>query len=221
MANSTKRILCDQVMYRLSGGYPSISDIVQFEDIYKALEQLINVTFRTQHFTTTLQQGETIPDNLMLASYSDITVTSTSRGSQSILPAMPISLIRNMGVYDIAPAQSLSTYANKNSFIPLQRGQRQLLQSDDLLNDLLGQICYEVNGINVIYSKDITLMGISKVDMQLVVFDMSLYGETDILPIPSDMEAMLVDTLYKQFEPIQADPSVVTNYPPPNQANQK
>jgi hypothetical protein len=99
-----------------------------------------------------------------------------------------------------------------NPFIPLQFGQGYLLQADKLLNSLFGQISYEVSQKKVTYSKDITLFGITKVDMQLVVLDMSQYSETTDLPIPADMEEKLVSELVAQFAPIVPESGIVNAY---------
>ena len=88
-----------------------------------------------------------------------------------------------------------------------------MLGQEFLANTLLGQICYEIAGRNVTFSQDITLLKMDTVNMDLMVFDMSKYSETDILPLPSDMEQQLLDDLYKMFAPIQAEPATVSNYP--------
>ena len=208
---STKRILAEQVLYRLYGGYNDKTDAVQIPDVVKAIEQKINQKFRTQQLTVNLPSGETIPSNLHLATYTSVTVTSDGSRSKATLPAIPINLPRNMGVYDVYDSSD-------NHYIPLQRGQRNLLRTDDLLNDLLGQIGYEVNGKTVYFTKDLTLLGITSVNMDLVVMDLSIYGDNDTLPLPSDLEDEIVNELVVQFAPSQPESGVVTNFsePPKN-----
>jgi hypothetical protein len=53
---------------------------------------------------------------------------------------------------------------------------------DKLLNDLLGSVYYEVRKNEIIFSKDVTLLGVDTVNMYLVVMDISLYSNTDPLP---------------------------------------
>ncbi len=198
----TKRLISDQTLYRLYGGEPDSSAPVQKEDVFKATEQLINSMFRMEQFSSNLPSGETIPNGVMIATYTDITVSSYGNLSKATLPVIPISLPRNLGIYNISPAASLPAVNGLFSFLPLAKGQRELLRTDTLLNDLLNQVGYEPRNKDVVFTKDITLMGITKVDMELCVFDMSLYSETDVLPIPSSMEAEIVNTLVSQFSPV-------------------
>jgi hypothetical protein len=206
MPNITKRLLSDQLLFKLDGSFPEVSMAVQKQDVWKAIEQWINSKFKLKHFQETLPTGETIPEGASLATYTGIAVTSSGDKSVCTLPVMPISLPRNMGVYDINDG-------NGYSFIPLQKGQINLLGQEFLANTLLGQICYEIAGMNVTFSQDITLLKMDTVNMDLMVFDMSKYSETDILPLPSDMEQQLLDDLYKMFAPIQPEPATVSNYP--------
>lgn len=213
MSGTTKYLISEQVMFRLEPGYPDINAPVQREDIYKATEQKINSKFKLQQFTINLPQGGTIPDNLALATYQDIEVERIyNEWSRATLPVMPISLPRNAGIHEIRPVLSQANNADKmlgSPLIPLQAGQYYLLQADTLLNDLMGQIGYEPEGKYVIIKKDLTTLGVTKVDMKLVVFDISLYGDTDILPVPSDMEEQIVNELVEQFSGKQPESGLV------------
>lgn len=189
---TNKRKISDQVLYIIYGGDYDGSP-VQEQDIVAALEQKINQKFRIRHFET-MKLGETIPDGLCFATYNDIAVTSYQGRSRSALPVIPISLPRNVGVYDIR--------YDDTSFIPLQIGQRNLLKTDTLLNNLLNQVGYEVKGGYVYYTSDLTLIEWDTVDMDLVVSDLSTLSETDDLPIPADYEIELVAELVEMFSPV-------------------
>lgn len=210
---STKRLLSDEILIKLDGGFPDIASKVLKEDVFLAIEQWINAKFKLKHFSETLASGETIPESACLATYDNISLTTVNGKSVATLPVMPISLPRNLGVYDVNDG-------NGYSFIPLQRGQIALLGADFMLNTLLGQVCYDVVGKQVRFSQDIKLLGINEVSMDLAVFDMSLYNENDELPLPKDMEAQLIDDLYKSYVPVQSQPSLVSNYPIPNNIQQ-
>ena len=115
MANSTKYLLAEQVQTRLAGGFRDASQPVQNVDIVKAIEQIINSMFQMQYYNATLPTGETIPDNLMIAFYENIPVTTLGDKSQAELPIIPISLPRNMGVYRV-------TDDKDHDFIPVPLG---------------------------------------------------------------------------------------------------
>ena len=202
---STKRIISDQVLYKLAGGVPDTAFPVQEFDIWKALEQKINSYFKLKHFDTTLPSGETIPENTMIATYEDIAVTANENGtSQSTLPVIPISLPKSVGIFLIYDPNFPDT-----PFIPLQRGQKALVKTDEVLGDLMGLIAYEPKNNVIIYNQDITLFDITTVTMELCVFDMSQYGVSDRLPIPADFEERLIQELVMEFSPIVAESGVV------------
>jgi len=202
---STKKIISEQVLFRLYGGQIDTAAPVQQEDIWKALEQIINNTFRLQQFNATLPSGEIIPESASIATYENIAVVSYYNCSRAILPITPISLPKNIGIFDIKTAYSLGGQVPQINFIPMQRGQNALLKSDLLLNSLLNQVGYEPSNKFITFTKDITLLGITKVDMDLIVFDMALYGIDDVLPIPASFEADIVNQLVQQFNPVQAE----------------
>jgi hypothetical protein len=205
MANSTKYLLAEQVQTRLAGGFRDANQPVQNEDIVKAIEQIINSMFQMQYYNATLPTGETIPDNLMIAFYENIPVTTLGDKSQAELPVIPISLPRNMGVYRV-------TDSKDNDFIPVPLGQGALLRADKLLNDLLGNVWFEIRKNIVIFSKDILLLGVNTVNMYLIVMDISLYSNTDPLPIPASMEEEIVEKAFAKFATVTPETGIVNNY---------
>lgn len=217
----TKKILSDQVLYRLSGGVPDGNSTVDERDVWKAIEQKVNALFKLSQFAVNLPSGETIPDNLMLATYENISVVKANEGqTKSTLPVMPISLPRNAGINEIIPVLTVTSNTRLvgSPFIPMLAGQNYLLQSDTLLNDLMGNVGYTPNGRTIVYTRDLLLMGITKVDMKLVIFDLSQYGINDILPIPADMEDKIITDLYNQFAGVTPEQGIVNNF---TNANQK
>jgi hypothetical protein len=199
MPNISKKVIAEQIKYRIAAGYPDYSDAVLEDDIYVAIGQKLNAKFKLEYFDTTLPSGETIPNGASLATYESIPVVSLSNSrSKAVLPVTPISLPRNMGVFSIEDPNG------EVSFIPLLPTQRILLKQQPLINDLLGQVGYEVKGKVLEFTKDLSLFGINAVTMQLAVMDINLYSETDVLPIPADREEEIVNELYEQFAPIEA-----------------
>lgn len=217
--NYTKKLISDNLLYKLAGGIPTPGFPIHQEDVWVSLDMKINAMFKLTQFNQNLPNGETIPDNLMIATYEDIAVTSISNYSKATLPIMPISLPRGAGINEIRPILSKRgtdrTYGNP--MIPLLAGQNYLLQADSLLNDLMGQFGYELNGKTINFTKDITTYGIDTVSMKLVVFDMSQYGVTDYLPIPTDYIDMIEKELMQEFSPVLAKSGFVSNYTNPTQ----
>lgn len=208
MATPTKFYISEQVLFRLYGGYHDDSAPVQQEDIWAALGQKCNAKFKMEQFTIDMSMGGgTIPNGAMLAYYEDVAVTSLNNGqSKATLPVVPISFPRSMGVFDITDTQ------NRTSFIPIAAGQRILLKSQLLINDLLGQVGYEQRGKVIYFTKDLPSLGQSTVNITLAVLDISEYGITDPLPIPADQLDSVINELIAQFGIVQPEAGIVNRY---------
>lgn len=203
----TKQVIAEQVLYKYYGGFVDTNGPVQLYDVYKALEQKINSLFKIHQFDVTLPSGETMPENAMIATYENVAVTALGERSKATLPITPISFPKNMGIYLV-----YNPLYPDIPFIPLQRGQLALLRVDSLLNDLGGQIGYEPRNKEIIFTKDITLLGITAVTMELCVFDISQYSVTDNLPVPPDYEERIVNELVAQFAGVQPETGLVNNF---------
>lgn len=205
---STKRILGEQILYRYYGGYIDTAGPIHLEDVYKAIEQKVNSLFKLRHFDSTLPSGETIPDNLSIAVYENIPVTSLNNGkSKCTLPATPISLPKNVGIFQVYNPQ-FPDFA----FIPLQKGQQSLLRTDGLLSDMLGQVTYQPSNKELLFSKDLLLEDCPVVTVELCVLDISEYSETQELPIPADFEQIIIDDIVAALMPVLPEVGLVNNY---------
>lgn len=212
----TKKGISDMIMYKIYGGVPDSSGAVDERDIWDAIDHKVNSILKTQQFNMNLPSGGTIPENLLIATYENVSVTKTANErSKCTLPVTPISLPRNMGIHEIRPVISTVDSGDRllgDPFIPLQSGQFFLLKADQLLNDLFGRVGYEINGKTVLFTKDLPFMGVNKVDIKLLTFDISQYSITDDLPIPSDYIAQIEDELMKEFAPVVPESGLVNDY---------
>ena len=191
---ATKYLLAEQVMLRLQGGRPDLANRTDIRDLILAVGQAVNELIKAQYYAGTLPSGETIPDGCVLATYEDVAVTQWKKTSRSQLPAMPVNLPRNMGVFAIS--KNDDPYC---VFIPAQAGQLAMVQSQKMMSDLAGHYAYETYGNYVEYNKNLIADNIDKVMMRLVVKDVLALDDHDVLPIPADFEAMVVDTVFKRF----------------------
>jgi hypothetical protein len=78
---------------------------------------------------------------------------------------------------------------------------------------LLGQIGYEVDGLNVVYTSDIrnAPASITSVCMKLLVTDPTTLGDYDILPIPADMEQDVITQVIQTLSTYQPKDDSVDN----------
>jgi hypothetical protein len=201
---STKWGISEMVRLRLTGGSGKQAAFTDPRELITSIEQVCNSLLKMDYFKTTLQIGETVPEGLALATYDNIPVTPYKGVSRAVLPAMPQRLPRNMGIWAVFPfnlAAGATMFGTQ--FIPIPMGMTVLLQSQPMISDLLGQIGYEPQGGAIVFDKDITIApnSITAVSMQLVVLDMTQYGDYDILPLSADMEADAVEQVYQRYAP--------------------
>lgn len=191
---TTKYKIAEQVILMLTGSNPGVANNYDMGAIKTAIEQRINTMLKMEYFPMVGAFNENIPNGASVATYDNISVSSSGISSATaILPAMPVRLPRSIGVFQIINPETGIEY------IPLEMGQRSLLQSQPLINDIMGQVGYEVYGKNIVFSKNIAQLGVPVVTIRLVVLDMSQYDDWDLLPIPADMESQVIEQVYKLF----------------------
>lgn len=201
MAVPTIYRLAEQAFALIEGGDPAVASSIGIGDLKISCGQVINSLLKTTYINTNIPMGEMIPNNSVLGLYEDIEVVSYNGKSKAALPIKPLGLPRNMGVFAIYPKyRAIDVYDLDNEFIPLQMGQGGLLKSQPLINDLLGQIGYEVFGTEVVFTKDIKLLFPEiTLAMRLAIMDISQYGDYDLLPILPEHEWEVITQVYKMY----------------------
>lgn len=120
----------------------------------------------------------------------DTEVDSTNIKASVTLPAQPINLPRGMGVWRV-----YDPVVANDPFIPLASGQLGIVQSithTNTASQLGGLTAYEYFSNNkLLFNKTIAEMP-EKVNIQLLVVDPEQVGEFDMLPIPADMEDIVI-----------------------------
>lgn len=200
MAVVTIGRLAEEILKIISGGDIPLASGVTLNELKVSIGQVCNSLLFVDYIKINGKTGETIPNGSVLGYYPGIVVEKWKNKSRAKLPVKPIKLPRDMGVWAVWP----SDYPDRE-IIPLQMGQWSLLQSQPLINDLLGQIGRETYGDYIVFTKDLTIPNETvTVDIRLVIMDISLYGDYDPLPILPEMEWQIkqqVVALYSQ-EPI-------------------
>ena len=193
--------LAEQAVKLIEGGNRAVGSSVTFNEVKIACGNVINQLLKTEYFTINAKMAEAIPNGTCLGLYEDIDVVSYNGKSKATLPIKPIKLPRNMGIWAIYPKYDpLGIYELDKEFIPLQMGQGALINSQPLINNLLGQVGYENFGLDVIFTKDLkTLFPNIKLAMRLAIMDISLYGDWDVLPILPEQEWQVINEVYKLY----------------------
>lgn len=195
--------LSEECLRLISGGDIPTASNVTLPELKIAIGQAINQLLKTDWFQTKTAFDETIPNGSVLGLYEGLTVEPYNGKSKTSLPIKPLKLPRNMGVYAVYLKTSENGgYDLDKECIPLQMGQGALLKSQVLINDLLGQVGYEVFGNELIFTKDLTaIYPYVRVAMRLVIMDISQYDDYDALPILPEMEIQvkqMVIAMYSQ-----------------------
>lgn len=105
------------------------------------------------------------------------------------LPVMPVSLPKNMGIWRVyelgCPWQP---------YVPLKHGDFDVAQGTpaQYLETLVG---YYQDGKRLYFTKDPS----ATVTLKLVVHDPALTSDTDVLPIPPEMESMVIDEVLRRL----------------------
>lgn len=188
--------ISEEIQRLLSGGSIQAAADISINEIKISVCQVVNSLLKTEHFSINEKMGEKIPNGSVIATYEGVAVASTTTGrSEALLPVKPLKLPRNMGVWSVY----LSEYP-ENEFIPLQMGQANLIKSQPLINDLLGQVGYETKGLKVVFTKDIAQLFPDKtLTMELAIMDVSEYDDYDVLPILPEHEWQVKQEVVKLY----------------------
>jgi hypothetical protein len=194
---TTKYKISEQVVRVLNGGEIPVASKVKIREVMIAVEQVVNKMLKMEYLNINIPSMELIPNGASIATYEGIPVEQNGSRSKSTLPAMPLKLLRGIGVYQIFDPANMDC-----PFIPLEMGQWGMLTTQPLINNLLGQTGYEWYGMDIIYTSDLTPL--TEVTMRLVVLDISQYSDYDILPVPAEMEWDVIQEVVKLFaaEPV-------------------
>lgn len=218
---TTKYQIAEQVLLRLNGGQTSNASKFHINEIKISVAQVANQLLKLEYLETNMRMREMIPNGAAIATYEDILVTQYKNVSKSILPCYPLKLPRGLGVFQIFSPSDVN-----NQFIPLEMGMTGLIQSQPVLNTLFGCPGFEVYGMDVVYTRDLTTPPTpAYVTVRLVVLDFTIYTDYDILPLAPEQEWTIINQVIQLYggEPIAdklVDPGVKEerNVPTPQQS---
>ncbi len=192
---TTKGRLAEEILLLLSGGRIGVATKFHINEIKISLCQVANQLLKMEYFSTLTPLQEFIPNGAAIATYENNLVVQWSNTSKTVLPAMPLRLPRNLGVYQVFAQSDYFT-----EFIPLQLGEASIIRSQGLVSALSGFTGYEVSGLDVIFTQDLTLPNtLVYVTVRLVILDFSQYGDWDPLPLAPEQEWEIKQQVYKLY----------------------
>lgn len=192
--STTKYKIAQQVQELLKAGHPKTASTVRLENIMLSVGQCVNSLFKQEHFKINMADGVTIPEGAMLTYYDNLTPVSYKNVSKLTLPATPLALPRNMGIFHVSRTADID-----NGFIPAQNGQLSLIKDERLISDVLGQVVYTPYGNDIVFNVDLTTEEGIQLIVGLVIMDINSYDDYTALPLPADMEQDVIMTCFKLF----------------------
>jgi len=197
---TTKYKISEQIQRMLKGN-PVISARVHQNDIKLLIEQVANQLLKAETLSVNMADGDSLPPNCMIYTYDNVPVsTYKTTKSKAVLPSIPVSLPRNMGVLHVSKTDAID-----EPFIPIPASTYGIIKPQALLGDLSGLIGYEVIGKDIIFTQNLPGQSVNNVFIRLVGVDMSAITDYELMPLSSDMEAQIVQTVYNIL--VQAPPA--------------
>jgi len=126
----------------------------------------------------------------VIATYRNQSVLADGSAFYVNLPAHPVRLPHDMGVLSVAPDGSFS-----GAYIPVPSSMWDLIASLDEA-DLENQVGFYPEGDRIYFTKD---PGVSSVKVKLIVVDPYQIGDTDMLPLPADLEIDVIKGALQMF----------------------
>lgn len=178
---TTRNKITEQVerLYMRSFDREDLKPKIERREVALLIDQAANELLATEQQLATRMGIVDIP-TCMIARYTAQAATQTTPFTAT-LPAFPIQLPMDMGVWSVRSSAGLAYIPIKTDFWDLMSG-----LDEGLLEDQVG---FYVRGRTITFTRIPT----AAVDIELLIVEPALLGEYDPYPIPVSMELKLVE----------------------------
>lgn len=195
---TTKAILAEQIqrLYARFLEKDNPSDVIDIREVKLLVNQAINSTLKLQVADSIKAGSYEIPRCNLLEYTCTVTADSTNNRSYITLPAVPLNLPMDMGIWSIS-----ATAAAMTPYIPIPAQDVLVFQGTNL-SFLEGKVGYYAQGTKVYFTKNITLSAngsITSVLVNLLVSDFSKFTDNDMLPISPEVESVVIAAVLDQI----------------------
>jgi hypothetical protein len=189
---TTKNVLSEQIqrIYARFIDKENLSDVIDTREINLLMNQSINKVLKLQVADSFKAGLVDVPKCNLLEYTCAVTADAGNNRSYITLPAIPLTLPMDMGIWSIAAATGAMT-----PYIPIPAQDVLVFQGANL-SYLEGKIGYYLQGKRVYFTKNITLTAngtVTSVVVNLLVIDFSQIGDNDVLPISPEVESAIID----------------------------
>jgi hypothetical protein len=188
----TKAIIAEQIqrIYARFLDKENPGDVIDTREINLIMNQSINKVLKLQVADSFKAGLVDVPKCNLLEYTCAVTADAGNNRSYITLPAIPLTLPMDMGIWSIAAATGAMT-----PYIPIPAQDVLVFQGANL-SYLEGKIGYYLQGKRVYFTKNITLTAngtVTSVIVNLLVMDFSQIGDNDVLPISPEVESAIID----------------------------
>ena len=189
---TTKYILAEQIqrLYARFLDKNNPSDVIDIREVKLLVNQSINKILKLQ-VAESFKAGMVDVPKCNLIEYNCYVSSDSANNRAYIgLPAIPLTLPMDMGIWSITPANGAMT-----PYIPIPAQDVLVFQGVNL-SYLEGKVGYYLQNKKVYFTKDITLTAngsVSTVVVNLLVSDLTQVSDTDMLPISPEVESAIID----------------------------
>ena len=192
---TTKNKLAEQIqrIYARFLDKDNPSDVIDIREVKLLVEQSINKVLKLQVAESFNAGYVDIPKCNLIQHTRSVTSDPDNARAYITLPAIPLSLPMDMGIWSISALTAAAT-----PYLPIPSQDILVfgtLATGTNLSYLEGQVGYYLQGTKVYFTKNITLAGngsISSVLVNLLVCDFTQLGDNDLLPISPDVESAVI-----------------------------
>jgi hypothetical protein len=189
---TTKYILGEQVqrIYSRFIDKNNVSDVLDLREIALLVNQSINKILKLQVAESFKAGLVDVPKCNLLEYTCAVTLDSPSSRAYITLPAIPLTLPMDMGLWSIAASAAPLT-----PYIPIPAQDALVFQGANV-SALEQQVGYYIQGKRVYFTKDITQVAngsITSVIVNLLVADFSKLTDNELLPISPEVETMVIE----------------------------
>lgn len=180
---STLRTISEQIsrLYMRTFDRENINPKMNPRELYPLVIQTMNSLL---NISAVDKSGAVIDiPSCMIATYTGITVEGTTGQKYCTLPAIPVKLKHDMGVWGVKPDGQFGGY-----YIPIPNSMVSLLSELEEA-DLENQNGFYVEGRTIRFIKDPATASLT---IQLLGVDPAVLADTDPLPINADMEKIVI-----------------------------
>jgi hypothetical protein len=189
---TTKNILAEQIqrLYARFLDKNNPSDVIDIREVKLLVAQSLNKVLKLQVAESFKAGLVDVPKCNLLEYTCAVTADSGNNRAYITLPAIPLTLPMDMGIWSITPLTGAMT-----PYIPIPAQDVLVFQGANL-SYLEGKVGYYIQGKKVYFTKNITLTAngsVSSVIVNLLVADFSQLSDTDMLPISPEVESVIID----------------------------